>query len=129
MGKDYYFSLILSGPQEEFLSGSKYGIDRMRVLLSLIQKAATKEYCYRKKGFTLSVQVGQAVASEVELSHLWACNRKTVSRLIKALNDLQFIRTEKTNRTSIHTLLCVSGWFIEGHMIRNPSYLEMRDRE
>jgi hypothetical protein len=66
--------------------------------------------------------------SEVELSRLWKCDRKTVSRVLDTMNGLGIVSTTQNNRTSIHTLLCVSAWYINGQMIVNPYYVPMKDR-
>jgi len=75
------YSLILTKDQADYLSASKQGINRMQALVSLIDLTRTAEETYEKKGFAATVHVGQFVASEVELSHLWKCDRKTVSRV------------------------------------------------
>ena len=66
--------------------------------------------------------------SEVELSRLWKCDRKTVSKVLDMMNELGLVSTEQNNRTSIHTLLCVSAWYIDGTKILNPFYVPIKDR-
>ena len=122
-----YYCLVLSESQARFLATSKYGIDRMKALVSLIGQASTSYHDYKKKGFETYVQIGQVVISEVELSRLWGCDRKTVSRVLDTMNELELVSTEQNNRTSIHTLLCVSAWYINGQKILNPFYVPMKD--
>ena len=110
MKKETFYCLVLSESQARFLATSKYGIDRMKALMSLVELAFTENRTYEKKGFSANLNVGQLVMSEVELSRLWKCDRKT------------------NNRTSIHTLLCVSAWYINGQMVVNPYYIPMKDR-
>ena len=43
MKKDIYYCIVLSDRQLDFLAGSKYGIDRMKVLKSLIDAAVIKD--------------------------------------------------------------------------------------
>ena len=64
------YSLILNKVQADYLAASKYGINRMQALVSLIDLTQTEEETYEKRGFTATVKVGQFVASEVELSRL-----------------------------------------------------------
>ena len=123
-----YYCLVLSESQARFLATSKYGIDRMKALVSLIGQASTSSHEYKKKGFETYVQIGQVVISEVELSRLWGCDRKTVSRILDTMNELELVSTEQNNRTSIHILLCVSAWYINGQKILNPFYVPMKDR-
>ena len=128
MNHEVFYCLVLSESQTRFLASSKYGIDRMKALVSLIEHASTSCHEYRKKGFETNVQVGQVVFSEVDLSRLWGCDRKTVSRVLDTMNELGLVATEQNNRTSIHTLLCVSAWYVNGQKILNPFYVPMKER-
>ena len=128
MKKETFYCLVLSESQARFLATSKYGIDRMKALMSLVELASTENRTYVKKGFSANLNVGQLVMSEVELSRLWKCDRKTVSRVLDTMNGLGIVSTIQNNRTSIHTLLCVSAWYINGQMIVNPYYVPMKDR-
>lgn len=128
MKNEVFYCLVLSESQTRFLATSKYGIDRMKALVSLIGEASTSYHEYKKKGFETYVQIGQVVISEVELSRLWGCDRKTVSRVLDTMNELELVATEQNNRTSIHTLLCVSAWYVNGQKILNPFYIPMKDR-
>ena len=51
MKKDVYYCIVLADSQLDFLAGSKYGIDRMKVLKCLIDAVVIKETKYEKKGF------------------------------------------------------------------------------
>ena len=128
MKTETYFCLVLSESQARFFATSKYGIDRMKALMSLVELASTENRAYEKKGFSANLNVGQLVMSEVELSRLWKCDRKTVSRVLDTMNELGIVSTTQNNRTSIHTLLCVSAWYINGQMVVNPYYIPMKDR-
>ena len=68
MKKDFYYCIVLSDSQLDFLAGSKYGIDRMKVLKCLIDAAVIKETKYEKKGFAVTLHIGQIALSEVELA-------------------------------------------------------------
>ncbi|MBO5600719.1 MAG: hypothetical protein J5897_06745, partial [Candidatus Methanomethylophilus sp.] len=83
---------------------------------------------YEKRGFSATVHVGQFVASEVELSRLWKCDRKTVSRVLDQMNQVGLISTVQTNRTSTHTLLCVGSWIIDGETIKNRFFKRLSER-
>ena len=62
------YCIVLSAEQLTYLAGSKYGIDRMKILRLLIEATVLKETKYAIKGFSTTLQVGQAVLSEVDLS-------------------------------------------------------------
>ena len=128
MEQNISYSLILNKVQANYLSASKYGINRMQALVSLIDLTQTKEETYEKRGFSATVHVGQFVASEVELSRLWKCDRKTVSRVLDQMNRVGLISTVQTNRTSTHTLLCVGSWIINGETIKNRFFKRLSER-
>ena len=128
MKKETYYCLVLSQSQMQYLAGSRYGIDRMKALASLIELAATSDAEYQKKGFSSAIRIGQVIISEVELSHLWKCDRKTVSKILDKMNQVGLLASVQTNRTSIHTLLCISAWYLDGRQINNPFYVPMKKR-
>lgn len=128
MKKDIYYCMVLSEEQLDFLAGSKYGIDRMRVLRSLIGAAAIKETKYEKKGFAVTLQIGQAALSEVDLANRLGYDKKTVSRLLDRMSALGIVTSKQTNRTSIHTVHCVSAWYADNQKILNPYYVSMKER-
>ena len=78
MKKDVYYCIVLSDSQLDFLTGSKYGIDRMKVLKCLIDAVVIKETKYEKKGFAVTLHIGQAALSEVELATRLGYDKKTV---------------------------------------------------
>lgn len=128
MKKDIYYCMVLSEEQLDFLAGSKYGIDRMKVLRHLIDAVAVKETEYKKKGFAVTLHVGQAALSEVDLANRLGYDKKTVSRLLDRMSALGIVTSEQTNRTSIHTVHCVSAWYADNQKILNPYYVSMKER-
>lgn len=128
MNKQMNYCIILSSEQLSYLADSKYGIDRMKVLYRLIEAAVLAETEFFKKGFATTLHIGQAALSEVELSNQSGYDKKTVSRLLDKMNQLGIVTTVQSNRTSIHTLKCVSAWMKDGIRIDNPFYVLMKDR-
>ena len=128
MKKDVYYCIVLSDSQLDFLAGSKYGIDRMKVLKCLIDAASIKETKYEKKGFAITLHIGQAALSEVELATRLGYDKKTVSRLLDKMAELGIVISEQTNRTSIHTVHCVSAWYADNQKILNPHYVSVKER-
>ncbi len=122
------YSLILNKVQTDYLAACKYGINRMQALVSIIDLAQTEEETYEIRGFSATLKPGQLVASEVELSRLWRCDRKTVSRVLDQMNQVGLISTVQTNRTSVHSLLCVGSWVIDEKQIRNSFFKKLSDR-
>ena len=128
MKKDIYYCIVLSSSQLDFLAESKYGIDRMKVLKCLIDAVVIKETNYEKKGFAVTLHIGQAALSEVELATRLGYDKKTVSRLLDKMAVLGIVTSEQTNRTSIHTIHCVSAWYADNQKMLNPYYVSMKER-
>lgn len=128
MKKDVYYCIVLSDSQLDFLAGSKYGIDRMKVLKCLIDAVGIKETKYEKKGFAVTLHIGQVALSEVELATRLGYDKKTISRLLDRMAELGIVTSEQTNRTSIHTVHCVSAWYTDNQKILNPYYVSVKER-
>ena len=96
MKSNLNYCIVLSSEQLTYLSESKYGIDRMKILHRLIEKAVLKETKYAIKGFSTTLQVGQAVLSEVELSSKLGYDKKTVSRVLDKMNQLGIVTSTQS---------------------------------
>lgn len=123
------YCIVLSSEQLAYLAGSKYGIDRMKILHQLIEAAVLKETDYTTKGFSTTLRVGQAVLSEVDLSSKSGYDKKTISRVLDKMNQLEIVVSTQNNRTSVHTLKCISAWMQDGNRIDNPFYVRIKDRQ
>ena len=122
------YTLVLNKNQADYLAASKYGINRMQALVSLIDLTKTADEEYKMKGYSTTVRTGQLVASEVELSRIWKCDRKTVSRVLDQMNQMGLISTVQNNRTSIHTVYCVQNWRFENRTVYNKFYEKQRKK-
>lgn len=129
MKADLNYCIVLSSDQLAYLAGSKYGIDRMKIFHQLIEAAVLEEKDYAMKGFSTTLQVGQAILSEVDLSCKSGYDKKTISRMLDKMNQLGIISSAQNNRTSIHTLKCISAWMLDGNRIDNPFYVRLKDRQ
>ena len=99
----------------------------MKILHRLIEAAVLKETKYAIKGFSTTLQVGQAILSEVDLSSKLGYDKKTISRVLDKMNQLGIVATTQSNRTIVHTLICISAWMQEGTRIDNPFYVRLKD--
>lgn len=117
-----HYCTILSAEQWNFLLDCKSSVLRLRCLHRLMTDAVRKETSYHIKGIQVVLEVGQAAASDVELSAYLGCNRKTVGKLIDSFNRLGMLTTRTNNRTSIHTLHFLTGWYVNGVLMTNPHY-------
>lgn len=129
MKTDLNYCIVLSSEQLAYLAGSKYGIDRMKILYRLIVAVVLEETEYTIKGFSTTLQVRQAVLSEVDLANKLGYDKKTISRVLDKMNQLGIVASTQSNRTSIHTLKCISAWMQNGNRIDNPFYVRLKDRQ
>ena len=117
------YCIELTPGQLDYLAGSKYGIDRMKILHCLISAVVLKETVYSIKGFNTTLQAGQAIMSEVDLSSRLHYDKKTISRVLDRMNELGIVATTQSNRTSVHSLKCVSAWIVGGSLVANPFHV------
>ena len=123
MQQSLRYSITLNDAQLDYLSDGQQDILRMKCLKTFIRMAVLEETKVSGKNFSTVLQPGQFMASKVDLARLWGCNRKTATRIVHEFNQLGILRSESTNRTTIHTLICLSAWFPRRGMIRNGFFL------
>ena len=119
-----HYCTILSAGQWDFLLDGKAAIDRQKCLHRLMTAAVRTKTALRIKGVEIELEVGQAAASDVELAEYMDCNRKTIRKLIGSFNRLGMLTTRTNNRTSIHTLHFLTGWYVDGVLLTNPHYVK-----
>ena len=119
-----HYCTILSAGQWDFLLDGKAAIDRQKCLHRLMTAAVRTKTVLRIKGVEIALEVGQAAASDVELAEYMGCNRKTIRKLIGSFNRLGMLTTRTNNRTSIHTLHFLTGWYVDGVLLTNPHYVK-----
>ena len=95
----------------------------MKCFKTFLRMAVMEQTNVTKTHFSAVLQPGQFMASKVELSLMWGCNRKTATRIIREFNQMGILRSEPSNRTTIHTLLCLSVWFTDQRTIKNPFFV------
>ena len=123
MQQSLRYSITLNDAQLDYLSDEQQDILRMKCLKTFIRMAVLEETKVSGKNYSAVLQPGQFKASKVELARLWGCDRKTATRIVQEFNQIGILRSESTNRTTIHTLICLSAWFPRRGMIRNGFFL------
>lgn len=118
-----HYCTILSAGQWDFLLDGKAAIDRQRCLHRLMTAAVRTKTLLHIKGVEVALEVGQVAASDVELAAYMGCNRKTIGKLIDSFNMLGMLTTRTNNRTSVHTLHFLTGWYVDGVLLTNPHYV------
>ena len=116
------YSITLNDAQLDYLSDEQQDILRMKCLKTFIRKAVLKETKVSGKNFSAVLQPGQFMASKVELARMWECDRKTATRIVQEFNQIGILRSESSNRTTIHTLICLSVWFTGYGMIKSSFF-------
>lgn len=119
-----HYCTILAAGQWDFLLDGKAAIDRQKCLHRLMTAAVRTKTALRIKGVEIALEVGQAAASDVELAEYMGCNRKTIGKLIDSFNRLGMLTTRTNNRTSVHTLHFLTGWYVDGVLLTNPHYVK-----
>ena len=118
-----HYCTILSAGQWDFLLEGKFSAFRQKCLYRLMTGAVRERTAYKIKGVEIVLEVGQVAASDVELAEFLGCNRKTIGKLIDSLNRLGMLTTRTNNRTSVHSLHFLTGWYVGGVLITNPHYV------
>ena len=118
-----HYCTILSDEQWNFLLESKFSAFRQKCLYKLMTDAVLARTVYKIKGIEIVLEVGQVAASDVELAEYLGCNRKTIGKLIDSFNRLGMLTTRTNNRTSVHTLHFLTGWYVGGVLVTNPHYV------
>ena len=113
------YSITLNEAQLDYLSDEQQDILRMKCLKTFIRMAVLEETKVSGKNYSVVLQPGQIMASKVDLARLWGCNRKTATRIVHEFNQLGILLSESTNRTTIHTLICLSAWFTGWRLIKS----------
>ena len=118
------YCTILSAGQWDFLLDCKAAINRQKCLYRLMTIAVRTKTVLHIKGIEIALEVGQVAASDVEMAEYMGCNRKTIGKLIDSFNRLGMLTTRTNNRTSIHTLHFLTGWYVDGVLLTNPHYVK-----
>lgn len=122
------FCLALTRTQLEFLSDPKYCGRRLQIYAALICMTRESDSQSTKRGINIPVSVGNVEISEVNLAVHLGWNRKTVTDYINAFNEIGLIKTIKDNKSSVHSILTLSGWLHGSDMVRNPLYHRPTDK-
>ena len=113
------YSVMLNDAQYDYLLDESQEINRMMCFRTFLRMAVMELTEVSKKNFSAVLLPGQFMASKVELSKSWRCNRKTATRIVHEFNQMGILHSEPSNRTTIHTLKCLSVWFTDQRVVKN----------
>ena len=105
----------------KYLRSKKYKIDRMECFMSLVKLAEReKKLVQISKTQQVEILPGQVMVDNTQLAKLWDKDRKTVPKLIEAMETLGISSSQKVGDNRIHTLHAFSGWYVDGMFVKNP---------
>jgi len=116
-----HYCFILSEEQMKYLRSKKYKIDRMECFMSLVELAERETKLVQiSKTQQVEILPGQVMVDNTQLAKLWNKDRKTVPKLIEAMETLGISSSQKVGDNRIHTLHAFSGWYVDGRFVKNP---------
>ena len=116
-----HYCFTLSEEQLEYLRSKKYKIDRMECFMSLVELAERETKLVQiSKVQQVEILPGQVMVDNTQLAKLWDKDRKTVPKLIEAMEALGISSSQKVGDNRIHTLHAFSGWYVDGMFVKNP---------
>ena len=116
-----HYCFILSEEQMKYLRSKKYKIDRMECFMSLVELAERETKLVQiSKTQQVEILPGQVMVDNTQLAMLWDKDRKTVPKLIEAMEALGISSSQKVGDNRIHTLHAFSGWYVDGMFVKNP---------
>ena len=116
-----HYCFTLSEEQMKYLRSKKYKIDRMECFLSLVELAERETKLVQiSKTQQVEILPGQVMVDNTRLAKLWDKDRKTVPKLIEAMEALGISSSQKVVDNRIHTLHAFSGWYVDGMFVKNP---------
>ena len=115
-----HYCFTLSEQQVELLRSKKYKIDRMECFMSLVTLAARETKLVPiSKTQQVEILAGQCMVDNTQLARLWDKDRKTVPKILEAMEAQGISSSQKVGEIRIHTLHALSGWYIDGRFFKN----------
>ncbi|MBQ8190773.1 MAG: hypothetical protein IJZ45_03310 [Bacteroidaceae bacterium] len=116
-----HYCFTLSEEQVKFLRSKKYKIDRMECFMSLVELAERETKLVQiSKSQQVEILPGQVMVDNTQLAKLWDKDRKTIPKILDAMESLGISSSQKVGENRIHTLHAFSGWYVDGWFVKNP---------
>ena len=116
-----HYCFTLSEEQLKYLRSKKYKIDRMECFMSLVELAEREtKLVPLSKSQQVEILPGQVMVDNTQLAKLWDKDRKTVPKILDAMESLGISSSQKVGDNRIHTLHALSGWYVDGKLVKNP---------
>ena len=115
-----HYCFTLSDTQVEYLRSKKYKIDRMECFMSLATLAVREATLITiSKTQQVEILCGQCMVDNTQLAKLWDKDRKTVPKLLQAMEAVGISSSQKVGENRIITLHSLSGWYVDGRFVKN----------
>ena len=116
-----HYCFTLSEEQMKYLRSKKYKIDRMECFMSLVELAGREtKLIPLSKSQQVEILPSQVMVDNTQLAKLWDKDRKTVPKILEAMESLGISTSQKVGENRIHTLHALSGWYVDGKLVKNP---------
>ena len=90
--------------------------------LDLLSAMSTSDADVVKRGIRYQVKAGQVDASFLSLSERWKIGIKAVRRLMTDFENRGLLCMDRSNTTTIISMVCVKNWYAGGSYFANPVF-------
>ena len=112
--KKLHRCFTFSEDQLKHLRSKKYKIDRMECFMSLVDLAEpVPKLVQISKTKQVEILAGQVMVDNTQLAKLWVKDRKTVPKLLDAMESVGIFSSQEVEDNRIYTLHCLSGWYVD----------------
>ena len=118
--KKLHRCFTFSEEQLKHLRSKKYKIDRMECFMSLVDLAEpVPKLVQISKTKQVEILAGQVMVDNTQLAKLWDKDRKTVPKLLQAMEAVGISSSQKVGDNRIITLHSLSSWYVDGRFVKN----------
>ncbi len=123
--KKLHRCFTFSEEQLKHLRSKKYKIDRMECFMSLVDLAEpVSKLVQISKTKQVEILAGQVMVDNIQLAKLWDKDRKTVPKLLDAMEKVEIFSSQEVEDNRIYTLHCLSGWYVDAKFMPNAFALK-----
>src|SRR5574344_936965 len=123
--KKLHRCFTFSEEQLKHLRSKKYKIDRMECFMSLVDLAEpVPKLVQISKTKQVEILAGQVMVDNTQLAKLWDKDRKTVPKLLDAMEAVGIFSSQEVEDNRIYTLHCLSGWYVDAKFVSNTFALK-----
>lgn len=120
-----HYCFTFSEEQLKHLRSKKYKIDRMECFMSLVDLAEpVSKLVQISKTKQVEILAGQVMVDNTQLAKLWDKDRKTVPKLLDAMEAVGIFSSQEVEDNRIYTLHCLSGWYVDAKFVSNAFALK-----